>query len=178
MSRRNIDTRGSTITLRTRAKGLLSRLAHDLEIEARRFEGEVEVDGDSWSAELSFPVRELRTVGAIKRGRVDFDVLSRDDIEEIDRKIREEVLVGAVVKVRATGKSRTRGEVTIVTPGGEQRVGARLAVEGDDGAEVIHGELKGSLRALGVPEVKAPLGVFKVDDAVEIAYRLKLKAGD
>ncbi len=166
----DIDHGASSITVRTRAKGLLGRLAHDLEIQAASFSGEVRVDGARWQAALRFPVSGLRVVGVLKDDRVDRGVLSSRDVDEIERKIQREVLRGREVTVALSGEG-DRGELTVTAPRGEQRLPLRLT-RGDDGR--VYGNLWLSLRALGVDEIKGPLGAFKVDDAVEIGFDVKL----
>lgn len=170
----NIDDQASSITIRTRAKGLLSKLAHDLEIQVERFEGDVDVDGDSWTATLTVPAGALRVVGALKRGRVDDGVLSSNDKAEIDRKIRNDVVPDAV-RIAIEGRSPTQARVDVVVATGSQRIDGHLDREGaSDGAMVAYGQLTLSLRALGIKEIKGPLGAFKVDDAIDVAFWMKV----
>lgn len=172
---REIDRQASTFTIRTRAKGLLAKLAHDLEIQAGRFDGEVDVDGDRWSARLRFPVSALTVVGALKGDKVDRAVLSPSDCAEIERKIQQEVLPTQHVSVAAEGSSRSEGTVVVEAPRGQQRQSVELTTEGRPGGEIVtFGKLVLSLRALGIREVKAPLGAFKVDDRVEVAFWVML----
>ncbi|HHH11275.1 MAG TPA: hypothetical protein ENK23_04285, partial [Sorangium sp.] len=171
MSNAIIDVSASAITLRTRATGMLARLAHDLEISAGAFEAELQRDGDKWQATLTFPVDRLTVVGALRHGRVDRSILSDKDRHEIERKLREEVLVGAQVVVRAAGSDSRSAEVEVMVPSGVQRL--RVALQSDprqDGGSDIIGKLSLSLKALHIREVKAPLGAFKVDDTVEVAF--------
>ena len=51
-----IDKGASKLVLRTRAEGMLARLAHDLEIAAGEINGAASLDGDAWTAEVG---REL-----------------------------------------------------------------------------------------------------------------------
>ena len=168
-----IDQAGSTITLRTEAKGMLSRLAHDLEIDASSFESSVDVEGESWSAALTFPVAALRVTGAVKNGRVDTSVLSASDKSEIEKRIRTE-LPGREIQVRLEGQSRDRADVTVTAPRGEQKLSARLGNKQQDGDTVVFGDLRLSLKRLGVKEIKGPLNAFRVDDTVAVAFVIKL----
>jgi hypothetical protein len=178
MSRRGIDLQASTVTIRTRATGLLARFAHDLEITAEDFEGSVEVDGDRWSTDILFPVRRLRVVGSLRDGRVDFSAISASDLAEIERKIRDEVLRGPEVKVRVDGASPSQGQLRVSTPEGEQRLSVRLSVsERPDGGHTVAGDAKLSLRKLGVPAIKGPLGAFKVDDEVDVEFEFAVPVG-
>ena len=171
---RRLDTDASSVTIRTRAKGLLGKLAHDLEIQADQMTAAVSVDGDSWQAELTFPVSGLRVIGALKGGQVDASILSRKDISDIESKIRGDVLIGNAVKVVAKGSSRSFADAVVVAPRGEQKLAADLSAEERDGALVVFGKTRLSLDKLGVKEIKGPLGAFRVDDAVEVAFFFQL----
>ncbi|HZO11904.1 MAG TPA: hypothetical protein VFB62_01555, partial [Polyangiaceae bacterium] len=164
-----IDFEASAITLRTRAKGLLAKLAHDLELEARRFEGSVELDGSAWTARLAFPVRDLHVVGSLRGERVERNVLSSADRAEIERRIRDDVLTVDKVEVSLTGTSRAGGEAHVRVGRGEQRVRFSMTTEERrDGELVSHGAVNVSLSTLGIAEIKGPLGAFKVNDSVEV----------
>lgn len=169
-----LDLEASTIAVRTRAKGMLARLAHDLEIAATRFEGEVTTDGDAWTATLSVAVAGLNVAGVLKNGRVDRNTLSASDKSEIERRIRAEVLPIDHIGVSLRGKDRTRADVTVSAARGKQSLSVPLRTETRDGALIVFGELELSLDRLGVREVKAPLGAFRVDDAIEVAFWIKL----
>jgi hypothetical protein len=165
-----IDFEASSVRVRTRAKGLLARLAHDLELRATRFEGTVELDGASWSAELRFPVRELKVAGTLRGDAVDSEVLSSSDRAEIERRVREDVLPVPAVEVSLRGSSRESGEAIVRVGSKEQRV--RFNVKAV--RESMEGRLTLSLSALGVAEIKGPLGAFKVSDAIEVLFSVRL----
>jgi hypothetical protein len=171
---RAVDLKSSTVTIRTKASGLLARLAHDLELDASRFSASIEPEGAQWRVELEFPVASIRVVGALKGGRVDRTVLSASDVSEIERKLRDEVLRGDLVRVRGAG-DRRRGELTVIAPRGEQKLTVALTTEDRASGETVVGlATKVSLARLGVGEVKGPLGAFKIADDVEVAARLVL----
>jgi hypothetical protein len=172
--KRSIDS-SSRIALRTRAKGLLSRLAHDLEIVAEGFDGSVEIDGERWSGELRLPVKGLVVAGALRGGHVDRDVLSPSERAEIKRRIVSLHLKVEAVEVSLRGDSLSGGEAVVRAGKAEQRVRFSVAVDrGDGGALAGEGRIRLSLAALGVGEVKGPLGAFKLDDAVEVHFVVKL----
>lgn len=174
---RDIDRQASTVTIRTRAKGLLSKLAHDLEIQTARFDGDVEVDETDWKATLRFPVSGLTVAGALKGDKVDRAILSPSDRAEIERKLRDEVLGVDEIVVTAEGKDRGAGDVVVKARRGEQRRAVSLTTEDRPGGEIVtYGTVDLSLRALGVDEIKGPLGAFKVDDRIEVAFWIMLAA--
>ncbi len=168
---RAIDGRASRVRVRTRATGLFARVAHDLELEASELEGTVEHDGDAWRLELVCTVRGLRVAGVVRQGKLDRGVLSASDVAEIERKLKEEVLLGARIEVRGAG-DRRRGELTVTAPRGEQKVAVSPRITIAGAATTAEAEACLSLARLGIAEIKGPLGAFKVHD--EVAVRAKV----
>jgi hypothetical protein len=168
-----IDKGASKLVLRTRAEGMLARLAHDLEIGATEIAGAASSDdGDAWTAELTIPVSSLRVAGALRGDRLDTSALSSKDRAEIERKIREEVLAaGPEVRARAEGPTRERGEATVSIGGASAPVRvSHSQVEPSGAGFSVTGRAEISLRALGVAEVKGPLNAFRVADTIEVLY--------
>jgi len=174
--RLDVDPRASKVVVRTRATGLLARFAHDLEIVADDVAGSADVEGDVWSAEVSVPVSSLRVAGALHGDRLDASVLSLADRSEIERRLHTELLGRGAVTARARGASRREGEVAVELGSASVRVPARFVAR--ETPENIHatGSIALSLRALGVPEVKGPLGAFKVSDEVAVSWDILLRA--
>jgi hypothetical protein len=171
----SVDPAASKLTIRTRAKGLLARLAHDLEI-AGAVRGTAEVDEATWSGQLEIEVASLRVVGVVRAGSVDTTVLSASDRLDIERKIRDEVLAGTGrVEVRASGPSRERGEATIGLARSSARAPVTLAARAEGSGLAVSGRLELSLKGLNIKPIKGPLGAFEVSDAVEVRYELALK---
>ncbi len=173
-----LDPAASSLVLRTRAAGLLARLAHDLEIRAADLSGHAKLDpAGPWTAELHVPVDALRVAGTLDGDKLDPDGLSAADRAEVERKIREEVLTGTrAVRVRASGSSRDRADARVEVAQGAGTVHTRLAVSDlPDGAVRVAGSCPVSLRTLSIREVKGPLGAFKLKDEVEIRFDLSLR---
>jgi hypothetical protein len=172
-----IDKGASKLVLRTRAQGMLARLAHDLEIAAGEINGAASLDGDAWTAEVAVPVSSLRVAGALRGDRLDTSALSSKDRAEIERKIREEVLAaGPEVRTRAEGPSRDRGEATVSFGSKSARVSVSHSKTEPSGAGFsVTGRAELSLRALGVAEVKGPLNAFRVGDTIEVLYTLVIQ---
>ncbi|MGK4005944.1 hypothetical protein WMF31_25205 [Sorangium sp. So ce1036] len=173
----HLDPAASRLVVRTRAIGMLARLAHDLEITAARLRGRARLDGASWTAELEVDVAGLRVAGILRGDRLDPDALSAGDRREIERRMREEVLRGTeVVAVRASGATRDRAEVRVQVASGSAALTARVSShDRGDGAVGVVGGCQLSLSALGVPEIKGPLGAFRVRDELEILVDLTLR---
>ncbi|AKT41902.1 hypothetical protein [Chondromyces crocatus] len=177
MAELNLDPAASRLTLRTRAAGMLARLAHDLELEAKHLRGHARVEGDTWTAELQIPVESLSVAGTLRGERLDPSALSASDRGEIERRVRDEVLRGTQeVKIQASGRTRTRAEVRIVLQGAETRLSAALDTrEGPGGALTVSGSCRLSLRDLKIAEIKGPLGAFKIRDDVEVRFDITLR---
>lgn len=175
MTRHVIHPAASSLRIRTRATGLLARLAHDLEIRADALEGTVEEDAAGWTAELRVPVASLRVVGTLHGERVDQAALSASDRAEIERKLRAEVLRVPAVTVRATGRDHAAAEVEVTASRAAKTRTALDVRQLGDGAVHVEASVPLSLRALGVAEVKGPLGAFKVDDQVTVLVDLRLR---
>jgi hypothetical protein len=172
-----VDRGGATLTVRTRAEGLLARLAHDLELSSADLGGAATLDGESWTADLSVPVASLRVVGALHGDELDRAALSASDRAQIEQKMREDVFFGgaAIITAAARGASRTTGEATISIASRSQRVPVTLsAAPSIDGATRVTGRLTLSLDRLGAKPIKGPLGAFRVKDAVEVSFTIPL----
>jgi hypothetical protein len=174
MTRHVIDPAASSVRIRTRATGLLARLAHDLELRATSLQGTVEEEPASWTTDLHVAVSGLRVAGTLHGDRLDPTALSASDRAEIERKVREEVLRVGEVRVRATGRDRASAEVEVVAARATTMRAALSVREAGDGGLLVGTAFPLSLRALGVAEVKGPLGAFKVDDTVEVRVELRL----
>ncbi|XXY47972.1 hypothetical protein WME91_49010 [Sorangium sp. So ce269] len=173
----NLDPTASRLTIRTRAVGMLARLAHDLEITASELSGRARLDGDAWTAELAVRAAALRVAGVLRGDRLDPEALSAGDRRDIERRLRDEVLGGTeLVDVRASGTARDRADVRVKIASGSAALAARLSSrDRGEGAIGVTGSCQLSLAALGVREVKGPLGAFKVRDEIEILFDLTLR---
>jgi len=65
-------------------------------------------------------------------------------------------------------------ELTVKAGRGEQRVHTKVARRRDGDRTIITAKATVSLEALRIPPVKAPLGAFRVDDAIEVHTHLEL----
>jgi hypothetical protein len=170
-----IDNASSKLTIRTRAQGMLARLAHDLSLVARSVEGQIELKGDAWSAHLTVPP-SLFVEGVVKAERVDTTVLSPSDRQEIDRRVLDEILRRKGVHIEASGASRTSGRAKVTVADRSTDASAQLQLrEHDDGSLTAQGQVDLSLQALGVPPIKGPLNAFKVADIVVVQFALRLR---
>lgn len=176
-----VATGKSRITVRTRATGVFAKLAHDLELVTTEIEGEVEGEEGAWRATLSVLPASLRVAGTLSKQGITLDPqgVSSGDKAQIEKKIREDVLGVHPIAVDVRG-SADRAEATVRVGGRSQTVSCSLMIEKSPDTGVTErtasGEVALSLKALGIAEVKGPLGAFKVSDAVEVVFRIVVTA--
>ncbi|MBI2388102.1 MAG: hypothetical protein HYV09_00675 [Deltaproteobacteria bacterium] len=164
-----LDPSRSTLTLRTRSGGFFGALAHDLELTAPLLRGHAKLEGDRWDGEVVVEPTAIRVIGAIKKGQVDRSVLSANDVREIERRLVDHFGGAREVVVRGTG-TVDRPEVRVtVSREGTARVKAKATDEGDARVVAVTGTV--SMKALGLGEVKGPLGAFVIKDDVEVEGR-------
>lgn len=162
MDKLTLDTTQSKVTLRTRAGGFFGALAHDLELTATFARGSATRDGERWDGEAVIEPSAIKVVGVLKKGHLDKSVLSASDVREIERRMVDELGVREIV-VRASG-SAERPEVR-VTAKREATARVKVRTSGEHGFAVT-GTI--SIKGLGLPEVKGPLGAFVIKDDVEV----------
>lgn len=168
MTTYTVDPERSIITLKTRAKGLLSALAHDLELRATVARGTATREGERWEGELFIAPSSIKVVGAIKSGKT--SPLSKIEVDMCEKRIVTEVFEGVrEIVVKAHG---TIADPKIdVTAKRTAAAKLKISLEG----EVLRGRGSVSIQALGLPEVKAPLNAFTVRDEVDVEADLQLR---
>lgn len=170
MTAYRLDADRSRLLVRTRAEGLLARLAHDLELELGGVDATLEGEASLERArgEVFVPATGVRVLGVLKGGVVDERVLSSADRAEILDRVRDEVFRGEslVVGVEARGT-----DAELVVGVGTQRPGrlrVRVNADAADGRVVVRFRASFSLRTMGVGALKGPMGAFRVSDEIEL----------
>ncbi|MBX3229492.1 MAG: hypothetical protein KIT84_17260 [Labilithrix sp.] len=171
-----LDPNRARIRIRTFAEGLLSRLAHDLELTCRDVTGTAEDRAnDAGTARLEVPVAKIDVAGTLKNGVVDPNGLSASDREDCLTKMRREVFqakgASDVVRIEVDvddGRARIR----VIPPNGKavERIVPLRPSKDDDGAVKATGTVDVSLNAIGSLPVKGPMNAFRVKDRVEVLF--------
>lgn len=171
-----VDSSASKLAIRTRATGMLARLAHDLELEVSDVRGEVRRSDDSFTGQLIVPVDRIRVVGRLHGDRVDRGGISASDCGEIERKIRAEVFPG-VKEIQVRGGGREWKQIDVTIDSGLGKTSVPMSIRGTEADRQIRitGRTELSLAKLGVREIKGPLGAFRVKDAVEVLFEIILR---
>lgn len=163
------DARDAQLLVFTLKEGLLSKVAHDLELRAQRLE--VKIDGEA-SVQLCVQVRGLRVVHAMLNGKAAPSLLSSRDKSKI-----EDTLCSPDV-LHAQAHPRIELSSTSVTPRGDgYRVQADLTIRGETRpvtAEVarvgdrLETEVRLDQRDFGITPYSALLGTLKVQPVVRV----------
>jgi len=125
-------------------------------------------------------VADLRVAGALKAGSVDMSVLSSVDKNDIERKLRTEVLRGEKVVAKLdcetaleAGNRALTARGTVEVGAGSVPVSSHLDFQVRDALIVARARVRVNLPGLGITPPKGPLGAFRVDDDVEVVVRLE-----
>jgi polyisoprenoid-binding protein YceI len=159
----------ATCEVFTFREGLLSAAAHDLVLRVEAFA--IEVDPAAVSVKATFDAGSLRVVSALRDGRPLPGALSAADVRDIERAIREKVLLAArypEIRFTSTGAAPQ--------PGGYELRGA-LALAGRSRPLVVAvREAAGRLEAevplhqpdFGIRPYSAMLGAIRVKPDVRV----------
>jgi len=168
-----LDAAAARCRVFTFKEGLLSRVAHDLEIDVTRFEIEVSDDG---AVVARFWPDSLRVLHALEDGRPAPRALSDKDKRKIEKNIEAEVLEvkrhPGPITFRASGASGSDGPLTIegtlTLHGRERRLTVRARREGD----ALLARVRLHQPDFGITPYSAMLGALKIQPEVEVEVRV------
>jgi polyisoprenoid-binding protein YceI len=162
----------------TYAGGMLSALAHDLQLRVERFT--VEIDGDTGVVAATLDAASLRVVGAVRAGVVAAEVLGARDRATIEDTIAREVLETArypEIGFRAEAVPRAgTGDAGL-------RIDGRLSLHGQTRVVSLHGARHGERYTIetrlhqpdfGIRPYSAMLGTLRVDADVLVRVVIPL----
>lgn len=161
---------GGRITVLTFKEGLLSKVAHDLQLSLERFK--IQTDGSRVEAEF-FP-DSLVVEGAMRRGILDSGALSDGDRREIGANLREKVLrTEEHPSIKLTARAaRDDGRLRLVGPLTMMGKSVELAFDVDDRGGFWRGEVELTPSRWGIHPFKALLGAIKLQDRVVVRFEL------
>ncbi len=171
-----LDDPTATIRVFTFKEGLLSKMAHDLELDARAFSIEVSEEVDRLVVEVD--AASLVVLHAMKDGRPAPSALSARDLAKIRETIADEVLhVARHPKIRFEAKITSRGDLpqldgALELAGRTRPLRVELVEEGASwvARAVIHQP------DFGVTPYSAMLGSLKIKPDVRVEARVARRA--
>lgn len=169
------DASSGSCRVFTFKQGLLSAVAHDLEIEVTDWSLEIADDGDSLTAR--FDPRSLRVLHAVVDGRPSASALSDKDKRKIESNIVADVLEvkrhPGPIELRSTeiddrddGSATVRG--TLRLHGREREVTIEVRVDSDE--RVARARLHQP--DFGIQPYSAMLGTLKIKPDIEVELRV------
>jgi hypothetical protein len=159
-----------TIQVFTFKEGLLSAVAHDLQIQLDAFE--ITLDGEQVRGE--FPLRSLQLVGPVENGVVQPQKYDAGKRADLHRAMKQDILhTDAHPTARFDGRATPRGEGYRVS--GELELAGRkapLAFEVTrEGASYL-GELEIQPSRWGIEQYRAMLGAIRLRDQIRVRFVL------
>ena len=145
--------------------GLLSRVAHDLKIEAER----VTVARDGASLTVTAPACGLKVRCAMKKGREDHRALSASQRGEIESLIYEKILdVERHPEIHFTGKIQGASVSGVLTIRGATQA---LTLPWTSSGGAFTGEITIDQRRFGISPYRAMMGAIKLKPTLKIVWR-------
>ena len=160
----------NTIDIFTFKDGLLSRVAHDLQLRLERFEVSVNeemVVGTFWPDSLEI-------LGPVKRGKLDPGGLKKRDRADIKKNIQKDILHTRdhpVVKLEAK-RLGNRLQGTLALRGRPRPITIETQVRN----QRMEGEIELRPSLWGIPPFKALMGAIKLQDRVLVRFSIALES--
>jgi YceI-like domain len=159
-----------TIQVFTFKEGLLSAVAHDLQMQLDTFD--ISLDGESVRGE--FPLRSLQLVGPVENGVVQPEKYDAGKRADVLRAMNQDILhTEAHPTARFDGRATPRGEGYSVS--GELDLAGRkgpLAFEVTREGASYRGELEIQPSRWGIEQYRAMLGAIRLKDRVRVRFVL------
>ena len=170
--RHTLGPANGTLQVRTAREGVAARAGHDLVIEATRWEGTLDVAGDSVTLELTVDSKALE----VRWGLNGSSGLSEKDRASIAKTIDTKILRGAAISFRSHDAT-PRGSGVMIS--GDLTIGAatcpidfELRPSGD--LSRVDATARLTQSDFQIKPYSAMLGALKVSDVVEVVARATL----
>jgi hypothetical protein len=161
-----MSTLTGDIRANTYKAGLLSKVAHDLQLTLERFE--ITVDGDR--IEARFWPESLRVDGAVEGGRLVPGALKPKDIKDIHKNITNKILHTRRSPVARFEGTRAGDQITgQLTLAGQS---ASLSFSVNEQAGRWTGRFTLVPTRWGIAPFKALMGAIKLQDKIDISFDL------
>lgn len=174
----HLDAAASHLKVWSYKEGLLSRVAHDLCLEARELTADLSLDGDRFQVEVVVPVRSLKVLGQVKGGEV--NPLKAKDHTEIEGNMTGPKVLdaGRYPEVRYTGRGERRagtcqvaGELTL--HGQTHPLAFPIQLREEDDGLRVEGEVRFDQTRFGIKPFSAMFGALKVKDGLRVSWSLR-----
>jgi polyisoprenoid-binding protein YceI len=168
-----IGPSNGSLKIKTGREGAAAKAGHDLVLEAKTWDGTVEI-GDNASVTLNVDPGSIE----VESGSGGAKPLGDKDKGDIKKSMREKVLGSSHITFKSSdvqadnGSLHVKGDLSVA--GSSDSVSIPCSV-GDDGT--VRGSINLSQSAFGIKQFKALFGALKVADQVEVQIEAKLPTG-
>ena len=168
-----IGPSNGSLKIKTGREGAAAKAGHDLVLEAKTWDGTVEI-GDDASVTLNVDPSSI----AVESGTGGAKPLGDKDKADIVKSMKDKVLGAAQISFQSkdvtvdNGSMNVSGDLSLA--GSSKSISVPCSV-GDDGT--VRGSVKLSQSEYGIKQFKALMGALKVSDQVEVQLEAKLPTG-
>ncbi len=168
-----IGPSNGSLKINTKREGAAAKAGHDLVLDAKSWNGTVEV-GDNTSIELTVDPSSIE----VESGTGGAKALSDKDKGDIKKGMSDKVLGSSQITFKSTeasidgGSGSAKGDLSIA--GSSDSVNVPLNI-GEDGT--VKASITLSQSSFGIKQYKAMMGALKVSDAVVVEVEAKLPTG-
>jgi polyisoprenoid-binding protein YceI len=165
-----IGPSNGSLKIKTGREGAAAKAGHDLVLEAKTWNGTVQI-GDDASVTLTVDPSAIE----VESGTGGAKALSDKDKKDIKKSMSEKILGSSQITFKSSevqasnGSMSVRGDLSVA--GSSDSINVPLQV-GDDGT--VRGSIKLNQSQFGIKQFKALMGALKVADQVEIQIEAKL----
>jgi hypothetical protein len=178
------DPASSEILLWTKKEGLLSRVAHDLCLEATQFEVEGRLEEGRLELEVRVQIAGLRVRGQVERGgRV--VPLKEKDQREIEDNLRGAKVLDAKAHPQLVWRGsgapqggRLSSQGTLTLRGKSEPIALESTFADAESGVRAEGEVRFAQSRFGIRPFSAMLGALKVKDEVRVSWQLTLTSSE
>jgi polyisoprenoid-binding protein YceI len=168
-----IGPSNGSLKIKTGREGAAAKAGHDLVLEAKTWDGTVEI-GDDASVKLTVDPSSIE----VESGSGGAKPLGDKDKADIKKSMSDKVLGSSQISFESSdvkvdnGSMNVSGNLSVA--GSSNSITVPLTV-GDDGT--VRGSVKLSQSDYGIKQFKALMGALKVSDSVEVQLEAKLPTG-
>ena len=156
----------------TYKEGLLSKIAHDLQIEATQFE----INLNDTGVLASIQTNGLHVLGTMRNGQLDENELRLKDRRDIEHNMKDRILQGALHPVIAFNGELQRTQSTLEVSGTLSLIQRSVPISFvlRENADHWHANVELVPSRWGIKPFRALMGAIKLQDRVRIELQLPL----
>jgi polyisoprenoid-binding protein YceI len=174
-----LDKSASKIEVWTYKEGLLSKVAHDLVIDATQFTVNLSDRGEQVAVSVAVPVRSLKVRGAVK-GSLVTPLKDKDHREIEENMLGKKVLLGNKHgEIRFDGRAALKpghqdvlGQLNV--KGMSRSLSLSLTIDEKGDGYTVSGDCRFDQRDFGIKPFSALMGTIKIKPEIRVSWSLSV----